>query len=263
MSYMHSQTRQNHQFKEKIGILTIQELQTIKTNGPPFICQLNDKQYYKYIFDITQQNKLIEIQITSDLSFKDILPHYYITKQLNNDQLFELTYIYDERIIAVDQVCFHKYTFYIILHHHFTLPNQITLVYIYFWIARSHATAALRPQALQIILNTILNITLIQSYLVSQLLSFHHTTTLHKPPSSLRSSVGHFVHQFVGNFKGTFQVSLQNLVPGQLPWQLQSSSSEVGVSEHEDEEATQATQELGAVSDVARTRDEDDVSERV
>ncbi|CAL6111108.1 Hypothetical_protein [Hexamita inflata] len=42
----------------------------------------------------------------------------------------------------------------------------------------------------QTILNTILNITLIQSYLVSQLISFHHTTTLHKPPpSSLRSSV--------------------------------------------------------------------------
>ncbi|CAL6015167.1 Hypothetical_protein [Hexamita inflata] len=90
---------------EKIGIMTQQALQTIKTNGPPFICQLNDKQYYKYIFDITQQNKLIEIQITSDLSFKDILPHYYITKQLNNDQLFELNFIQQQKNLNQFYIC--------------------------------------------------------------------------------------------------------------------------------------------------------------
>ncbi|CAL6115676.1 Hypothetical_protein [Hexamita inflata] len=127
----------------------------------------------------------------------------------------------------------------------YTTKSNHTSIYIYFWIARSQATAALRPQALQIILNTILNITLIQSYLVSQLISFHHTTTLHKPPpSSLRSSVRRHLQRQLGRL-------------------LQRSSFKVIVKCWVSELRGRG----GDVCDVgARSRqrsDEDDVSERV
>ncbi|CAL6015171.1 Hypothetical_protein [Hexamita inflata] len=80
---------------QSLGIITEKELLVIKTNGPQFIRDLTDLQFYQYIFEITQ-TQFMTLQIKPDQTFKNIIPNYYVLDKLNRNQQLELDYLLNQ-----------------------------------------------------------------------------------------------------------------------------------------------------------------------